>query len=276
MPLHLTTQQVSQFREQGFLSPIDIMSESDARALAKELQETESRYPGILEGRNRNNAHLAFSFMDRIAFHETILDVVEDVLGPDFLLWGTVLFIKEPDSPHYVSWHQDATYMGLEPHDGVTPWLALSPSNDVSGCMRMIPGSHKWSIQDHSDTFAEENILTRGQSIEDVNEDSAVDLVLKPGQLSIHHPRTIHSSRPNRSNYRRIGVALQQYMRPDVRQVIGQGLAMHGRGADRFGHHRYLKRPTGDLSDEGQKQWDIANDNWNEILYAGAETTRNY
>ena len=88
--------------------------------------------------------------------------------------------------------------------------------------------------------------------------------------------RSLHSSRPNRSNFRRIGVALQQYIRPDVRQVIGQELAMQGRGADRFGHHRYLKRPTCDLSVEGQEQWDLANDNWNEILYAGAGTTRDY
>ena len=276
MPKHLTAQQVSDFEEQGFLSPVDIMSEDDAVELARELEDAEGRFPAVLDGRNRNNTHLVLSFMDRIAFNETILDVVEDVLGPDILLWGTVLFIKEPDSPHYVSWHQDATYMGLEPHEGVTPWLALSPSDTTSGCMRMIPGSHRWDIQAHSDTFAEDNILTRGQNIEGVDEDTAVDLVLRPGQLSIHHPRTIHSSRPNRSNYRRMGIALQLYMRPDVRQVVGKGLAMHCRGVDRFGYHQFMSRPSADMTDEGIRQWQMANDNWNDILYAGAEQTRNF
>ena len=110
MPKHLTAQQVSEFEEQGFLSPVDIMSEDEARQLAAELADAEARFPRVLEGRNRNNTHLVLSFMDRVAFNETILDVVEDVLGPDILLWGSVLFIKEPDSPHFVSWHQDGIF----------------------------------------------------------------------------------------------------------------------------------------------------------------------
>ena len=111
----------------------------------------------------RNNTHLTLSVIDEIAHHPVILDAVEDIIGPDILVFGTVLFIKVSGDPGYVSWHQDATYMGLEPHDGVTAWLALSLSNAQSGCMTMLPRSGHGGIRRHTDTFADDNILTRGQ-----------------------------------------------------------------------------------------------------------------
>ena len=258
------------------MSGVDIMSEHEALALTARLEEAEERYPGVLEGRGRNNAHLVFSFMDEIAFHPVILDVVQDLIGDDFLLWGTVLFIKERESKGFVSWHQDATYMGLEPHDFVTPWLALSDSNPDNGCMRVIPGSHRNGIQKHVDTFAEDNILTRGQALDQFDESKAVDLVLRPGQASFHHACLVHGSRPNRSNNRRIGAALQCYMPTHTRQVIGKGFALPCRGVDHHQHHQYLSRPTSTMSQRDVDQLKRVNDNWFDILYAGAEKTRNY
>jgi non-heme Fe2+,alpha-ketoglutarate-dependent halogenase len=276
MPKYLTENQVSQYHAEGFCSPIDIMPEQEALALAGRLAEAEQVDPEGLQGRSRNNAHLVYQFLDEIAFHPVILDIVEDLLGKDFLLWGTVLFIKEPESPGYVSWHQDATYMGLEPHQFLTPWLALSHSNPVNGCMSMIPGSHRDSIRPHTDTFDEDNLLTRGQNIDGIDESGAVDLVLKPGQASVHHCRTIHGSRPNRSDQRRIGVALQSYITPRVKAIGGTGHSIPCRGSDPFRHHEALTRPTADMSDQGLKQREMVNDNWAEILYRGAEKSRNY
>ncbi len=276
MPKYLTENQVRQYHEEGFCSPIDVMPEHEALALADRLAEAEQVDPERLQGRSRNNAHLVFRFLDEIAFHPVILDIVEDLLGKDFLLWGTVLFIKEPESPGFVSWHQDATYMGIEPHQFLTPWLALSHSNPVNGCMSMIPGSHRGSIRSHTDTFAEDNLLTRGQNIDGIDESSAVDLVLMPGQASVHHCRTIHGSRPNRSNQRRIGVALQSYITPDMKANGGTGHSIPCRGTDPFQHHEALSRPTVDMSDQGLRQREMVNDNWAEILYRGAEKSRNY
>ena len=276
MPKRLKPHQIAEYRQNGYLAPIDIMSEREALDLAACLESAEAQYPGVLEGRGRNNAHLVFKFMDDIAFNSVILDIVEDLLGEDFLLWGTVLFIKERESKGYVSWHQDATYMGLEPHDFVTPWLALSHSNPDSGCMRVIPGSHNNGIQEHVDTFAEDNILTRGQALESLDESSAVDLVLKPGQASFHHACLVHGSKPNRTSDRRIGVALQCYMPSHTRQVIGKGYALHCRGDDNHRNHHYLDRPISDMSSQAIEQRKMANDNWMDILYAGAGKTRDY
>ncbi|MDJ0779726.1 MAG: phytanoyl-CoA dioxygenase family protein [Gammaproteobacteria bacterium] len=272
----LTRTQVEQFRQTGFLSPIDVMSVDEADACARRLEALEEAYPGHLNPENRNNPHLAFRLFDELAHHPRVLDAVEDLIGADFSLWGSVLFAKEPASPHYVSWHQDATYAGVEPHDYVTPWIALTPSNRESGCMSMIPGSHLDSIRAHRDTFAEDNILTRGQAISDVDVDSAVDLVLQPGQMSIHHCRVIHGSQPNRSGARRIGFALQGYAPAGSCQVLGENLWLPVRGKPRHPRMTRLSRPRADLDAAAIDQRRRANQNWADILYRDARMQRAY
>ena len=276
MPKFLSQNQIDEFHEAGFLSPIDVMSEDQALSYRQRLQAAESEYPQELNAENRNNPHLSFSFLDELAHHPIVLDVVEDLIGPDISLWGSVLFIKEPESPHYVSWHQDATYMGITPHDFVTPWIALSPSNLESGCMSMIAGSHRWHIQNHEETFAEDNILTRGQAIRDVDESLAVDLILRPGQMSVHHAEVIHGSKPNLSQQRRIGYALQAYIPPPARQTLGANYWLPVRGKDWHGDSQRFSRPTGDMESVGIANRKRANDNWANILYQGAEKKRAY
>jgi ectoine hydroxylase-related dioxygenase (phytanoyl-CoA dioxygenase family) len=187
------------------------------------------------------------------------------------------MFIKEPSSKQYVSWHQDATYMGLDSLDFPTPWIALSPSNIETGCMTMIAGSHKTKIQNHKDTFAENNILTRGQVIQDVDESMAVDLILRPGEMSIHHGAVIHGSQPNKSNQRRIGFSLQSYMPNNVKQIVGRNLWTHVRGQKRQDDDgMLLDRPRFNMDPNTVAQRQIANENLSEILYKGAKEKRNY
>ncbi len=277
MPKFLSSQQVSHYHEQGYLSPIDVMSESDAADLLAHLEAAESEHPEHLGAENRNNAHLVLTFLDQLAFNPIVLDAVEDVLGPDFSLWGSVLFIKEPSSKYFVSWHQDATYAGLSSHDYVTPWIALSPSNQETGCMSMIPGSHKAAIRPHEDTYGEDNILTRGQAVADVDESQAVDLILKPGQMSLHHGEIIHGSQPNRSTQRRVGFALQSYTRNDVRQVIGENMWLPVRGEGRSSSDTtVLSRPVRSMSAESVALRERVNKNFGDILYHGATQRRNY
>ena len=276
MPKFLSFEQVDLYHEQGFLAPIDVISEEEAGDYLQRLQAAEAEYPAELNAENRNNPHLALGFLDELVHHPVILDAVEDLIGPDFALWGSVLFIKEPRTSHYVGWHQDATYMGLEPQDFVTPWLALSPSNLETGCMSMIPGSHRDNIRPHEETFHEDNILTRGQQISDVDESQAVDLVLKPGQMSLHHARTIHGSRPNRGGERRAGFAFQAYMPAGTRQLIGENLWLPMRGNFMQPGFVELQRPGRDMDAEAVEWRRRANDNWANILYHGASRRRAY
>jgi non-haem Fe2+, alpha-ketoglutarate-dependent halogenase len=276
MPRILTRQQIEQYREEGFLAPVDVMSEDEAASYLERLQQAESRYADDLNAENRNNPHLCFAFLDELVHHPVILDAVEDLIGADFALWGSVLFIKEPQTRHFVSWHQDATYMGLQPHDFVTPWLALSPSNRELGCMSMIPGSHREPILAHEETFHDDNILTRGQQIPDVDESAAVDLILKPGQMSLHHARTIHGSRPNRGSRRRAGYAIQAYAPAGTRQLIGDNYWMPMRGDCMQADFIELERPRHDMDAAAVDERDKANRNWANILYHGARDKRAY
>ena len=276
MPKILTQQQVDEYREQGFLSPIDAMSEDEAARYARQLQAAELEHPRELNAENRNNAHLAFAFLDQLAHHPVILDAVEDLIGPDFALWGSVLFIKEPATRHYVSWHQDATYVGISPHDYVTPWLALTPSNRETGCMSMIPGSHRDDIQSHLETFHDDNILTRGQAIQEVDESVAVDLILRPGQMSLHHCRVIHGSQPNRSCQRRVGFALQGYVPAGGRQYLGANYWLPIRGNFMQADFIELERPASDMGPQAIGERRKANQNWADILYQGAGRKRAY
>jgi len=142
--------------------------------------------------------------------------------------------------------------------------------------MRVIPGSHLGTILKHEDTFGESNILTRGQQIANVDESVSVDIELRPGQMSLHHAQLVHSSGSNQSNHRRIGVALQAYMPPYVRQTIGENYALIVRGQDTYGNAISLRRPTRDMEPESVKQRNVVNEHWVNILYQGASKIRLY
>lgn len=277
MPKVLTKEQIEQYHDQGFISPVRVISEAEALSIKAQLEEAEANFPEEVNAQSRNNLHLSFVFLDALAHNTTIVDAIEDLIGPDVALWASVMFIKEPSSKQYVSWHQDATYMGLDSSDFPTPWIALSPSNKETGCMTMISGSHKSPIQKHEDTYAENNILTRGQVISNVDESKAVDLILKPGEMSIHHGATIHGSQPNNSNQRRIGFSLQSYINLEIKQVIGRSIWTHVRGRVRQDEDAVaLDRPRYNMDPITVAQRKIAEENLSDILYKGAKLKRKY
>jgi ectoine hydroxylase-related dioxygenase (phytanoyl-CoA dioxygenase family) len=221
------------------------MPQGEAECFRRRLERAEARF-GSLELKIK--VHLVLQLADELVHHSRILDAVEDIIGPNILAWDADFIIKNKEDPRYVSWHQDLTYWGLEPNEVVTAWVALSPSTVQSGCMRVMPASHEGGIAAHHDTFARDNLLTRGQEVTvEVDESRAVDIVLQPGQMSLHDGKLIHGSRPNRSEDRRIGFAIR-YIPTSVRQVAGdKDSAMLVRGVDGFGNFEMEPRPQGDF-----------------------------
>lgn len=194
--------------------------------------------------------------------------MVEEVLGPNLFCWSSSFFIKEAGDPGYVSWHQDSTYWGLSEPTVMTVWVAFSPSNAVSGCMKVVPGSHLRDQVPHRDTFDEDNLLTRGQEIAvEVDEEEAVMMPLEPGQASLHHVRLFHASPPNRSDDRRIGFAIR-YIPTHVRQVVGQkDSATLVRGTDSYGHFEHEPRPDADFSPTAQALHAQVSERQVQVLY---------
>ncbi len=243
----LSAEAVRQYQQAGYTAPVRVLMPDEAAGLRRHL-ETYETANGALKGPLRHKSHLLFTWLNELIRHDRILDAVEDIIGPNILCWGSSFFIKERHDPSFVSWHQDSTYWGLEPPDIVTTWVALSESDAANGAMRVIPGSHRLDQIPHRDTFAANNLLSRGQEIEvEVDETKAVMLELQPGEMSLHHVRLIHGSDPNPSDRRRIGFAIR-YLPTYVRQVVGShDTATLVRGVDEFHNFEPEQRPQADM-----------------------------
>ena len=240
---------IAHYREHGYYAPIRVMQADEAVDIRRQLEAHETAH-GALKGSMRHKSHLLFTWLDGLIRHPGILDAVESVIGPNILCWSSTFFIKEARDPGFVSWHQDSTYWGLDPADIVTAWVALSESTAENGAMRVIPDTQSLEQIAHRDTFAANNLLTRGQEIAvEVDERKAVMLTLEPGEMSLHHVRLIHGSDPNPSAKRRVGFAIR-YLPTHVRQIVGlRDSATLVRGVDRFGNFVPEYPPERDLSD---------------------------
>jgi len=242
--MSVITSTLPQYRERGYAAPIRVMDEAEARGYRSALEESERSRGRPLNGDERIKPHLLFHWAADLVRHPAVLDAVQAVIGPNILFWDSSLFTKEAERPDYISWHQDLRYWGLDPGDQVvTAWIALSPSTVESGCMRVVPGSHHHDLVPHTNTLAPNNMLSYGQEIETkVDENTAADLVLQPGEMSLHHAMIIHGSAPNRSRDRRIGFAIR-YLPTSVRQTAGwRDWARLVRGVDDF--HNFDSEPV--------------------------------
>jgi non-haem Fe2+, alpha-ketoglutarate-dependent halogenase len=268
----LTAQQTEQYRRDGFVHPLPAVSTPEAAALLARLEAQEKAEGGKLSVSTNRKPHLLLTALNDLIRHDRILDAVEDVLGPDILCWGSGFFAKNAHDPARVTWHQDATYWGLSKPDVVTAWVAFTPSTRQSGCMRVVPGTHLVDQLPHRDTFAADNLLTRGQEIAvEVDERQAVDIELTPGQMSLHHVRLVHGSEPNRADHRRVGLAVR-YIATDVRQLAGEmDSATLVRGRDAYGHFLEEPRPRFDFDPECVAFHARIFESSNQILYRGAE-----
>jgi ectoine hydroxylase-related dioxygenase (phytanoyl-CoA dioxygenase family) len=244
----LSPEAVASYQAHGFYAPIPVLTAAEALHARQKLEAHEQTH-GKLSGPLRHKSHLLFTWLDDIIRHPKILDAVEDVLGPNLLVWGSSFFNKEPRDPGFVSWHQDSTYWGLDPAEIVTAWVALSESTAENGAMRVMPDTHLMDQVPHRDTFAAGNLLSRGQEIAvEVDDSKAVMLQLQPGEMSLHHVRIIHGSDPNPSDKRRIGFAIR-YLPTYVRQVVGShDSATLVRGVDEFHNFQPEQRPDADFS----------------------------
>jgi chlorinating enzyme len=246
----LTDPQLREYAEKGYLFPFQAMSTAEAASFRARIESFEGQYGPRAGKILRQKSHVVLTSAAELVRLGPVLDKVESLLGPNILCWSTSFFIKDPGDRKFVSWHQDAQYWGLEGDKMVTAWVALSPSTRESGCMRFIPGSQR-KVLEHRDVPNQTNMLTRGQEIAAVvQETEAVDVCLAPGQFSLHHELMVHGSNDNRSNERRIGLAIR-YIHPSARQVVeSKDTATLVRGVDTYGHFEPEPRPRADMAPE--------------------------
>ena len=254
----LTSEQISRYRADGYLYPFDALSSEKTAHFRQGLSETEKHIGGPLtrvDNKYAHNLHMLCKWTDELVRHPAILDVIESLLGPNLVLYTCRIFIKEPKSEGITAWHQDFTYFGLNPHDHVTTWVALSDVDLENGPMEFAPGSHIRGQLLRKNNVVANSVNTAGQITMEWFDKSDTEIsTLKPGQFSLHHTCTLHQSGPNKSDRPRIGLALSYIStRPRNTGSVRMPVTLV-RGHDEHGNFDFQPRPQVDFGPEETKR----------------------
>lgn len=250
-PNILTSEQIAHYNREGYIMPLELFDAAEAdkwRAYFDRLLEEMHR---LKDGRDGNYAingyHGCCEGIYELITHPKILDYVEDILGPDFVVWGSHFFCKQPHDPKRVPWHQDASYWPFTPARTVTVWLAIDDTDIENSAMKFVPQTHRVG---HIEWKAAGEGAVLGQSIEKKTlraYPAPVYDVLKAGQMSLHADMLVHGSDPNQSSRRRCGLTAR-YCPTSVRSLDDgwrkQSILCRGTDPDNYWAH--LPRPHGD------------------------------
>lgn len=212
----LSDAEIARYRDEGLVIPDYRIPDDLLARLRRAVDELIERHPHVapeqLSGPHnpwgQSAEILGTEEFLSICRHEELLDLVEDLIGPDIVLWGSMLFAKPGGVGKAVPWHQDGQYWPITPLRTVTLRIAIDGSTPENGCMRYIPFSHRErELRDHAVQLRDDYAIK--QEIMDIDEAEARDVVLEPGQVSLHDVYVIHGSNPNRSGKRRADYAIR-------------------------------------------------------------------
>ncbi len=238
MTTGLSDADIRQFARDGWVAPVPAVPADRAAGLALRIAEWEKRTGRAAIDGFRAKGHLVDEALLELARTPAMLDAVGSLIGPNILLWGGSLFVKDPAAGTSVGWHQDSWFWKFAPETGVTAWVALTPSTEENGALMVVSGSHRAELLPHESSTPESTnmLLSRCEIPPERIPAGAVTLELRPGEMSLHHLRTIHGSAPNRGRQRRLGFAAT-YLAPSVARTDGRReRAILLRGTDRFRH----------------------------------------
>ena len=248
MPNILTESQIQQYHDQGFLCPVRILDTADASFYRKRLEKLEQTLGGKFSGLRRTKIYLRYRWAYELATNPIMLDIAEDLLGPNILLYHNTTWLKHESDEAYVTWHQDNIYIGVEPCELLSFWIALTPSREENGCMHVLPNTHNGGVYPlGTPDLSEKSMLPSGmQTAYDVSQITPVTMPLDIGEASIHHAEVIHGSLPNMSDRRRMGITFM-YMPARLSQKGNKRTsAMLVRGKDQFSNFESETPPNYD------------------------------
>ncbi len=243
---------MTQFEQQGIGYPLTAFDSAEVDDFLPRFVQLSERMSGWSASPQILKSHLVSTWVAGLVRNKRLLDVIEDLIGPNILCWNATFFPKPAGSEGYVGWHQDITYWGLEPAEGhvVTAWLAISDAREDNGCMFYLPGSHKQGMRSHRQVHQTQNMLLGEQEVHlsDREQKQSIPVQLEPGQFSVHHSSLLHGSYGNVSDRPRIGLSIN-FMSSEVRQTTNGGYdsASLVRGVDEFGHFQLEPAPQSDF-----------------------------
>jgi len=248
----LSQQQIERYRHEGYLFPLPALSASELAECNQGL----ARFEGWLgkpvnqgDFRWRSASYVFLPWVDAVVRHPRILDAVEDLIGPDLLVYTATWFIKEPHSPAFAAWHQDATYFGIAPNDQhVTAWVALTDATAEAGCMEVASSQGRPKQMRHAALRLANSINGAGQAIvEPIEPSDTAMMELPAGSFSLHHTLCRHRSAPNRADHRRVGLGISYV--PAHCRLDGpvRMYARLARGRNTGNHFDLIPPPEGEL-----------------------------
>jgi non-haem Fe2+, alpha-ketoglutarate-dependent halogenase len=244
----LSPEQLAAYRHDGFLFPIPALTPAEVATCLDGLARLEADLGSPVADADvkwRSHAYAHSPWFNTLIRHPRILDAIEDVIGPDILVWTSTFFIKEPHSPTFAAWHQDGTYFGLDPHEQVCAWVALTDASAEAGCMEQLSARGAPRQYHHAALGLANSINRAGQTImEAFDQSNPVAMALPAGSFSLHHELAVHRSAPNNASHRRVGIGLN-YLPTHVRvDSPVRCCAMLVRGEDRYGHFDLIDPPA--------------------------------
>jgi non-heme Fe2+,alpha-ketoglutarate-dependent halogenase len=249
----------TRFDRDGVVYPIPVLSPEQSASYLASFSQIEDLLGRPIK--RMGNPALHFSWAYRLATEPAVLDAVEEILGSDLLISGTLIFCKYPRDAAFVAWHQDTFYSNLHLTPSVSAWIALLDSTPENGCMRVVSGSHLQGTLPHEETREPDNLLKRGEEIQiDVDETDAIDIVLKAGEMSLHHNSIIHGSRANKSDTKRIGF-IARFVTPKYSLGPQRTPFLRARGNFDCGHLIVASQPADLGTREGVAAWERCNAN---------------
>jgi non-heme Fe2+,alpha-ketoglutarate-dependent halogenase len=208
----LSQQQIDAYRRDGYSFPHPALTDAELAECRAGLARYEAwlgKPVNMGDWRWRSAAYAFLPWLDGLIRHPRILDAVEDLVGPDILVFTTTFFIKEANSPTFAAWHQDATYFGIEPYEHVTAWVALTDATEEAGCMEVVPSHGQPQQLRHAALGLKDSINGGGQQIVDeFDQQDTVMMAVPAGGFSLHHTLCRHRSAPNRADHRRVGIGI--------------------------------------------------------------------
>jgi len=235
-----TPEQVAFFREQGYVKLGPLFTREELTALQLHVDELIAALPEGKRPEAMDVPHFEDPWLFRYLAHPRVLDVVEDFLGPDLVLWSSHFIAKPAGVGLPVPWHTDGAYWGqrLEPMQVLTIWLAVDRSRAENGCMRVLPGSHREvaaAMDRYEEVDRDRHVFGFRLAPELIDESRAVDLELEPGDSHVHDAWTIHGSNANQSGARRCGYTMRYMPASVVHYPKGNHRIYLLRGEDRTG-----------------------------------------
>ncbi len=206
----MTPEQIAQYHDEGYTIVRNALPPEDLKQVREHVDNMLAHLPEGQRPEHIDKPHLTDPFLMDLCRHPKLLDLVEQLIGPDIVLFSSHMIAKAKGDGLEVPWHQDAEYWELEPMNVVTLWLAVDESTVENGCMRVVPGTHTSGlIQHHVAEDKDSKVLDKGVDLSEEDLAAAVNIELAPGDLSFHAPYLLHGSNPNCSPKRRCGYTMR-------------------------------------------------------------------